>query len=314
MPDPALGLWSALSQQRSYFRRIRENLKSVWNMPHISPHSPLAANGMPIHLLDVPQHGSFLAQAGSTSVHILLFAGLIFMLTHPARPQKPPHGTEPIPLGRLVYPASAPTRMDDTGSLGSSGNSGGHDVLPPTSGQMAPLSRVVLAQPRLPDGREHALEVQSAVFDADAPEFAPPVKNPGLPWMKDKNGSNGPGQNGIGDGREHGMGTGPGDGEGVGNERGIYGNVAAQVVCRICPDPLYSDEARKSKLQGRVTLRVLVGADGRAKDVQIIHGLGMGLDENAVSAVRGWQFIPAKDAARRPVASWITIETVFRLF
>jgi len=52
------------------------------------------------------------------------------------------------------------------------------------------------------------LEVQSAVFDADAPELTPPVKNPGLPWMKDKNGSNGPGQNGIGDGHEHGMGVG----------------------------------------------------------------------------------------------------------
>ena len=38
------------------------------------------------------------------------------------------------------------------------------------------------------------------------------------------------------------------------------------------------------------------------------------LDENAVRAVRGWQFIPAKDAARRPVATWITIATVFRLF
>jgi TonB family protein len=68
------------------------------------------------------------------------------------------------------------------------------------------------------------------------------------------------------------------------------------------------------KLQGMVTLRVLVGVDGRVKDVQITRRLGLGLDENAVQAVRSWQFIPAKEAARRPVASWITIETLFRLY
>jgi len=85
-------------------------------------------------------------------------------------------------------------------------------------------------------------------------------------------------------------------------------------MCRICPDPLYSDEARKAKMQGHITLRVLVGADGRAREIQVVHGLGMGLDENAIGAVRSWQFVAAKDAARRPVASWITIETVFRLF
>jgi len=61
-------------------------------------------------------------------------------------------------------------------------------------------------------------------------------------------------------------------------------------------------------------MRVLVGPDGRARDIQVTRGIGLGLDENAVRAVRGWQFIPAKDAARRPVTTWITIETVFRLF
>jgi protein TonB len=109
------------------------------------------------------------------------------------------------------------------------------------------------------------------------------------------------------------MGDGPGDGSGQGDDATPY-NVATQVICKICPDPGYSDEARKAKLQGLVTLHVLVGADGRVRDVQITRGIGLGLDENAVRAVRIWQFIPAQDGARRPVATWITIETVFRLF
>jgi TonB family protein len=132
--------------------------------------------------------------------------------------------------------------------------------------------------------------------------------------MKDKNGSEGNGENGIGDGPGHGMGNGPGDGTGVGNDPGPYGKATSQAACQYCPDPPYSEEARKEKLQGMVTLRVLVGVDGRVKEVQITRRLGLGLDENAVQAVRSWQFIPAKDAARRPVASWITIETLFRLY
>jgi protein TonB len=93
-----------------------------------------------------------------------------------------------------------------------------------------------------------------------------------------------------------------------------YARVATQVICKICPDPAYSDEARKAKLQGLVTMRVLVGADGRVRDVQVTRGIGLGLDENAERAVRGWQFVPAKDAEGRAAANWITIETVFRLF
>jgi outer membrane biosynthesis protein TonB len=32
-----------------------------------------------------------------------------------------------------------------------------------------------------------------------------------------------------------------------------------------------------------------------------------------VQAVRGWKFAPARDAARRNVPAWVTIEVVFRL-
>jgi hypothetical protein len=35
--------------------------------------------------------------------------------------------------------------------------------------------------------------------------------------------------------------------------------LASQVVCRVCPDPIYSDDARKQKLQGRMIMRVFGG-------------------------------------------------------
>jgi protein TonB len=84
--------------------------------------------------------------------------------------------------------------------------------------------------------------------------------------------------------------------------------------CAYCPDPQYSDEAREAKLQGAVTLLVLVGADGRASQIRIVRGIGLGLDDRAVQAIRSWKFVPALDASRRAVRAWVTVEAVFRLF
>ena len=67
-------------------------------------------------------------------------------------------------------------------------------------------------------------------------------------------------------------------------------------------------------MQGTVTLRVLVGADGKASEIRVIRGVGFGLDERAVQTVRGWKFNPAHDANHHALAAWITIEAVFRLF
>jgi len=85
-------------------------------------------------------------------------------------------------------------------------------------------------------------------------------------------------------------------------------------MCQYCPDPTYSDEARKAKLQGSVTLEVLVDADGRTAHIRVARGLGFGLDEKAEEAVRAWHFVPARDAAGRGVPAWVTIEVTFHLF
>src|SRR5438094_628072 len=60
------------------------------------------------------------------------------------------------------------------------------------------------------------------------------------------------------------------------------------------PDPEYTEEARKAKYQGVVVLWLIVGQDGRTKDIRISRSLGMGLDQKAVEAVKLWKFEPAK--------------------
>jgi TonB family protein len=57
--------------------------------------------------------------------------------------------------------------------------------------------------------------------------------------------------------------------------------------------PEYTSQARAAKLQGTVLLRVPIEASGAVGlDVQILQGLGLGLDEEAVKCVREWQFTP----------------------
>jgi len=77
------------------------------------------------------------------------------------------------------------------------------------------------------------------------------------------------------------------------------------------PAPAYSVEARMAKLEGSVLLALVVGADGRPRDIQVVRTLGLGLDENAVENVRTWQFKPGtKNGA--PVEVRVNEEVFFR--
>lgn len=132
--------------------------------------------------------------------------------------------------------------------------------------------------------------------------------------------SNGTGSGGgIGSGSGGGVGSGSGPGVGPGYGGGIGGGVfkvgggVSAPRALDTPDPDYSEEARKAKYQGVVVLWMIVGADGKPRDVKIARSLGMGLDQKAIEAVRRWKFEPAmKDG--KPVAVQINVEVNFRLY
>jgi TonB family protein len=77
-------------------------------------------------------------------------------------------------------------------------------------------------------------------------------------------------------------------------------------------EPSYSEEARLAGLMGTVKLKGIVGVDGRAADLQVVEGLGMGLDENAIDCVRQWRFKPGTKAGE-PADVVITVEVPFHL-
>jgi TonB family protein len=59
------------------------------------------------------------------------------------------------------------------------------------------------------------------------------------------------------------------------------------------PDPYYTRAARENKIQGSVVIEGSFDADGKMTVVRTVKGLGYGLDESALAAIRGWKFSPA---------------------
>jgi TonB family protein len=77
-------------------------------------------------------------------------------------------------------------------------------------------------------------------------------------------------------------------------------------------EPEYSEEAREAKLTGTEVLLVQVGTDGVAHAIQVVRGLGLGLDEAGVDAISQWRFQPGEKEGQ-PVPVLATIEINFRL-
>jgi TonB family protein len=83
--------------------------------------------------------------------------------------------------------------------------------------------------------------------------------------------------------------------------------------CLSCPDPAYSAEARKAKVEGVVLLEAVVHPNGRATDIKVIKTLPYGLENKAIEAVKKWRFKPARGPDGKPVAVITPVEVTFRL-
>lgn len=80
-------------------------------------------------------------------------------------------------------------------------------------------------------------------------------------------------------------------------------------------DPIYPPAAKQAGLEGTVTLRIQILANGRPDEITITRSTGYSvLDDAAVAAVRKWLFIPAKDRnSGRAVTCTTTLPVSFRL-
>jgi TonB family protein len=73
--------------------------------------------------------------------------------------------------------------------------------------------------------------------------------------------------------------------------------------------PEYTAEAKKRNIQGTVTLDIVVDKKGDVVAAKVTKGLGYGLDENAVIAVKEWKYKPAeKDGEPVTVKMEVTVD------
>jgi TonB family protein len=77
-------------------------------------------------------------------------------------------------------------------------------------------------------------------------------------------------------------------------------------------DPGYTEEARRAKVQGSVSLSLVVDASGNPQNIRVVRSLDPGLDQKAIEAVREWKFQPGQKDGKA-VAVITTIQVYFRL-
>lgn len=79
------------------------------------------------------------------------------------------------------------------------------------------------------------------------------------------------------------------------------------------PKPAYPLAAKRRGDEGTAYVKLMVTADGRAKDVALDRTSGsQALDEAALSAVRTWRFVPARQGTQAVEAPYV-VPVVFRL-
>jgi len=258
----------------------------------------------------------------SAAVHVLAIGAIIGLTILGRRVVKEivkPHETI-----TLVSSDNIPPLHSAKTTAGGGGGGGDRDKFQAPKGklpkrsmeQITPPMMVVRSEnPKLTVEPTVVVPPQVKLAQNNLPNLGAPVSH--LPSEPPSNGTGSGGGIGAGSGGGVGVGTGPGVGEGRGG--GVGGGVfhvgsgvsAPRVVYQ--PDPDYSEEARKAKHHGTCVLWLVVGSDGRPRDIRVARSLGLGLDEKAIEAVKTWKFEPAmKDG--KAVAVQINVEVSFRLY
>jgi protein TonB len=220
----------------------------------------------------------------------------------------------------LIAPVLQPLDMKPKKNVSQGGGGGGdRSPIPAAKGKLPTIAMKQFVPPTEtpPKDKAKLMMEPTIIGPPDMPNVNMP--NIGDPLAKIGPPSNGSGSGGgIGSGRGGGIGSGDGAGFGPGSGGGFGGGAfkvgggVSQPTVLVKVDPEYSEEARKAKYSGTVLLQLVVGIDGKAQNIRVVKGVGLGLDEKAVEAVQKWKFLPGKKNGQ-PVPVYATVEVNFRL-
>ncbi|HVN92104.1 MAG TPA: TonB family protein [Terracidiphilus sp.] len=252
-------------------------------------------------------------------VHGALIAGILYlgMLIHNPVVDT---STTVAPIQFTLYDPPPPPVMPVAKTQGGGGGGGAHQLVAPVRGS---LPKVVEVKTPVIPLEPPKIERPKLLEQPSAPVRLPqnnPMPNLGAPNSQQvamaSTGQGGP--NGFGTGLLGGMGSGHGTGQGPGSTSGYGGGImsvgggvsAPEVIHSV--QPQFTAEARSQNHQGVVAVQLIVDSQGSPQDVRVVRSLGMGLDEEAIAAVKQYRFKPAMYEGH-PVAVQMVIDVDFRL-
>jgi protein TonB len=291
-------------KEQGVFQSLVSNIRDVF----APKQPPLVLESKPIAVADpMATKRSPASTAVAVGVHvviILLIAALIATKVPIASPVRQA-------INVLTEPPPPPPVLPKQTRIG--GGGGQHDLGPVTQGHLPKLAQTQIVPPKAPPTIPPKLAVEPTVIVQPDLKLADnKMPDLGVPNSSLKGFSMGNG-NGTGIGSGNGVGIGPGSGGNTGG--GVYqvGGSVRPPIAIYTPDPEFSEEARKAKFSGNVVVSLIVGADGKPRNVHVLRGVGMGLDEKAVEAVQQYKFKPATQNGK-PVSVYLNVEVNFQIF
>lgn len=298
--------WGEIKEE-GVFASLVSSVRDVF-FPEKLP--PLELQSKPLPVID---RMKFERSPTSTTIAVVIHAvviGLIAWLLYKGVKMAAPQVAHLVtPIDMPLTPPKAPPKATVMG-----GGGGSKGATPVVKGHLPKFEEHPIVPPSPPPPQQPKIAIEPTInVQKDLKMATNNMPNIGVPNSPIVGAFSGGGGRGGGLGSGNGNGLGPGSGGNTGG--GTYhvgGGVSAPVVI-YSVEPEFSEEARKAKVAGNVLVSIIVDASGHPQNVRVIRGIGMGLDEKAVEAVRQYRFKPAMMNGRA-VPVEVNFDVNFQIF
>ena len=298
--------WSE-TKEENVFTSLVESFRDVF-FPTKLP--PLELESKPIPVIDrMAVKRDPKSTAIAVALHIIAIALIAWLLAKGVKMAAPQVTKLVTPIDLPVTPPRAPVKAQTMG-----GGGGQKGPTPVTKGRMPKFADTQIVPPKAPPVQDPKIKIEPTVeVQKDLKMANNNMPNLGMPNSPLVGAFSGGGGAGTGLGPGSGSGLGPGNGGNTGGgPRRIGGGVSAPVLI-FSVEPEFSEEARKAKMAGNVLVNLWVDQNGKPSHVHVLRGVGMGLDEKAMEAVRQYRFKPALENGK-PVLVELNVEVNFQIF
>jgi protein TonB len=261
---------------------------------------PLVLQSKPVAVPDrMATKRSPASTAFAVGVHVVIILLVALFIANQVKVMNAPKKDVSAIVAAPPPPPIAP-KLEQIG-----GGGGQHDLAPVSKGKLPDFAQKQIVPPKAPPMEAPKLAiVPNVVVQKDLNLANNQMPNLGMPNSSLRGVS-------LGNGTGTGIGSGNGSGIGPGSGGNTGGGVSRPVVLYQV-EPEFSEEARKAKFSGNVEVYIWVDTDGKPSHIRVVRGVGMGLDEKAVEAVRQYRFKPAmKDG--KPVQVDLYIDVNFQI-